>query len=61
MSMDLGPASDSSPYQEFVEHWTHPDFTHYVAALGELSAPERFDDIVAEVLMHETAFWSMAL
>lgn len=53
--------SDSSPYGEFVEHWTHPEFADYVHALGELATPDGHDDVVAEVLSHEVAFWDMAL
>lgn len=54
-------ASDSSPYREFVEHWTEPEFADYVQALGELAASDSAVDIVAEVLAHEVAFWDMAL
>jgi thiaminase/transcriptional activator TenA len=53
--------SNSSPLREFVEHWTAPDFAAYVDALGELAAPEGKDELVAEVLSCEVAFWEMAL
>lgn len=54
-------ASSSSPLREFVEHWTAPGFAAYVDALGELATPEGQDQVVAEVLMREVAFWDMAL
>lgn len=54
-------ASNSSPLREFVEHWTAPGFAAYVDALGELATPEGHDDVVAEVLTREVAFWDMAL
>ncbi len=54
-------ASDSSPFGEFVEHWTAPAFADYVDALGELATPEQFDELVGDVLSHEVAFWDMAL
>lgn len=53
--------SDESPYREFVAHWTDPDFADYVEALGELATPTGNDDVIAEVLRHEIAFWDMAL
>jgi formylaminopyrimidine deformylase / aminopyrimidine aminohydrolase len=54
-------ASDSSPYREFVEHWTDPGFASYVEALGELATPGGDDAVIADVLTHEIAFWDMAL
>jgi thiaminase/transcriptional activator TenA len=54
-------ASDSSPYREFVEHWTDPGFVSYVEALGELATPSGNDAVIADVLTHEIAFWDMAL
>ncbi|MGP4058406.1 TenA family transcriptional regulator [Mycobacterium sp. 4D054] len=54
-------ASDSSPYREFVEHWTAPGFADYVRALEGLATPAGHDDVIAEVLSHEVAFWDMAL
>ncbi len=53
--------SSTSPFREFVEHWTEPGFAAYVDALGELANPEAHDALVAEVLRHEVAFWDMAL
>jgi thiaminase/transcriptional activator TenA len=44
-----------------VEHWTAPGFAAYVDTLGELATPEGHDDVVAEVLTREVAFWDMAL
>jgi formylaminopyrimidine deformylase / aminopyrimidine aminohydrolase len=54
-------ASDSSPFGEFVEHWSAPAFADYVDALGVLAVPDRHDELVADVLAHEVAFWDMAL
>ena len=53
--------SETSPYREFVAHWTDPAFAAYVDALGELADPAGHHDVVAEVLSHEIAFWDMAL
>jgi thiaminase len=54
-------ASSTSPFGEFVEHWTAPGFEGYVDALGELAIMDGQDDLVGEVLSHEVAFWDMAL
>ncbi|HEX3288120.1 MAG TPA: TenA family transcriptional regulator [Mycobacterium sp.] len=54
-------ASASSPFGEFVEHWSTPGFADYVDALGELAAPDEHDELVGDVLSHEIAFWDMAL
>lgn len=54
-------ASDSSPYREFIEHWTDPGFAAYVQALRELAVPATDDQVIADVLSHEIAFWDMAL
>jgi thiaminase/transcriptional activator TenA len=54
-------ASGSSPFAEFVEHWTAPAFADYVDALGKLADPDSYDELVGEVLSHEVAFWEMAL
>ena len=54
-------ASDTSPFGEFVEHWSAPAFTDYVDALGGLAVPDRHDELVADVLAREVAFWDMAL
>ena len=53
--------SPTSPFREFVQHWTAPGFAAYVDALGELASPEVHHELVAEVLTHEVAFWEMAL
>ena len=53
-------ASDSSPYREFVEHWTDPGFAAYVQALRDLALPAAHEQVIAEVLSHEIAFWDMA-
>jgi formylaminopyrimidine deformylase / aminopyrimidine aminohydrolase len=54
-------ASDSSPFGDFIEHWSTPAFADYVDALGKLAAPAQHDAIVGDVLEHEVAFWDMAL
>ncbi|MET0698717.1 MAG: TenA family transcriptional regulator [Mycobacterium sp.] len=54
-------SSTASPFTEFTEHWTEPGFATYVDALGELATPDGRDDLVAEVLAAEVAFWDMAL
>ena len=54
-------ASSTSPFGEFVEHWTAPGFAGYVDALGELAILDGQDDLVGDVLSHEVAFWDMAL
>ena len=54
-------ASNTSPYREFVDHWTHPGFADYVRVLRDLATPAGHDELVAEVLAHEIAFWDMAL
>lgn len=53
-------ASDSSPYREFVEHWTDPGFATYVGALRDLAVPAAHEQVIAQVLSHEIAFWDMA-
>ena len=54
-------ASDSTPFSEFVEHWSTPEFAGYVAALGELATPDKHEELVGDVLALEVAFWDMAL
>ena len=54
-------ASSTSPYAEFVQHWTAPGFAGYVEALGALAVPDGQDDLVGDVLSLEVAFWDMAL
>ena len=54
-------ASDSTPFSEFIEHWSTPEFADYVAALGELAVPDEHEELVGDVLAHEVAFWDMAL
>jgi formylaminopyrimidine deformylase / aminopyrimidine aminohydrolase len=54
-------ASPTSPFGEFVEHWSAPAFADYVDALGVLAIPDRYDELVADVLAQEVAFWDMAL
>jgi thiaminase len=54
-------ASATSPFGEFIEHWSAPAFADYVDALGVLAIPDRHDTLVADVLAHEVAFWDMAL
>jgi thiaminase/transcriptional activator TenA len=45
-------ASNTSPFGEFVEHWTAPAFAGYVDALGELAILDGQDDLVGDVLSH---------
>jgi thiaminase/transcriptional activator TenA len=54
-------ASSTSPFGEFVEHWTTPEFESYVDGLGELAILDGQGDLVGDVLTHEVAFWDMAL
>ncbi len=54
-------APSTSSFSEFVEHWTAPDFEHYVEALGAVAIPDAHTDLVGEVLSAEVAFWDMAL
>ena len=54
-------SSSTTPFVEFTEHWTAPGFADYVEALGGLATPDGCDEVVGEVLMHEIAFWDMAL
>jgi len=53
--------SDTSPFGEFVEHWTTPEFGAYVDALEALASPEDHDALINDVLALEVAFWDMAL
>ena len=53
--------SPSSPLREFTEHWTHPGFADYVEQLGAIAVPSGRDELIAEVLTLEVAFWDMAL
>lgn len=54
-------ASSTSPFGEYVDHWTDPGFAAYVEALGALATTDGRDELVAEVLTLEVAFWEMAL
>ena len=53
--------SDSTPFGEFIEHWSTPEFADYVGALGELADPDAHQELVGDVLSLEVAFWDMAL
>ncbi|MHA0285593.1 thiaminase II/PqqC family protein [Mycobacterium sp. C3-094] len=53
--------SDDSPFAEFVEHWTVPEFADYVSGLESVADADAHGDLVREVLDHEIAFWDMAL
>jgi formylaminopyrimidine deformylase / aminopyrimidine aminohydrolase len=53
-------APAAAPLDEFVEHWTTPDFAGYVEELGKLASPGRHDNVVSAVLTLEVAFWDMA-
>ena len=52
--------SGDSPYSEFIDHWTVPDFAEYVDGLAALAEPQRHSDLVDEVLRLEVEFWNMA-
>ncbi len=54
-------ASPASPFAEFTDHWTTPEFGSYVEALGTLATPDEHADVIGEVLSLEVAFWDMAL
>jgi formylaminopyrimidine deformylase / aminopyrimidine aminohydrolase len=54
-------APAAPPLDEFVEHWTTPDFAGYVDELGELASSTSHPDPVEQVLRLEVAFWDMAL
>ena len=45
-------ASKTSPFGEFVEHWTAPGFAGYVDALGELAILDGQDDLVGDPGLH---------
>lgn len=51
--------SPTSRFEEFVTHWTVPEFVGYVEDLGTL-AVDGHDAVVAEVLRLEADFWEMA-
>ena len=53
-------ASATSPFSEFIEHWTTAEFVSYVEDLGELASEEAHAGLVAEVLALEVEFWDMA-
>lgn len=52
-------ASPTSPFEEFVAHWTVPEFASYVDSLAALTV-DGHDTLVAEVLHLEVQFWDMA-
>lgn len=52
--------SAESPYAEFIEHWTVPEFAGYVDGLAALAQPQRYAGLVDEVLRLEVEFWNMA-
>ena len=52
--------SETAPLREFVEHWTTPDFEHYVEALGKLATPDGNEALIERVLSLEVDFWEMA-
>ena len=53
--------SSTSPFSEFVDHWTAPGFSVYVDELARLAVVDGNEELVSEVLGHEVAFWEMAL
>ena len=54
-------SSDEPAFAEFTRHWTTPEFQGYVRALAGLALPERYGELVDQVLRQEIAFWEMAL
>lgn len=54
-------APAAAPLDEFVDHWTTPDFAGYVEELGALASPDRYQAQVNAVLKLEVDFWNMAL
>jgi formylaminopyrimidine deformylase / aminopyrimidine aminohydrolase len=52
--------SSTSPFGEFIDHWTEPEFATYVEALGELAIPAGHKALIDEVLSQEVTFWDMA-
>ena len=57
----LSAAPAAAPLDEFVDHWTTPDFAGYVDELGALASPDTYGGEVRAVLELEVAFWDMAL
>lgn len=52
--------SGTSRFREYSEHWSTPEFVHYVDALTALAAPEDNAALVDTVLSLEVDFWEMA-
>ncbi|MGW0161333.1 thiaminase II/PqqC family protein [Mycobacterium sp. NPDC003323] len=52
--------SPTSPFAEFIDHWTVPEFASYVDGLTALARPEAHQGLVDEVLKLEVEFWNMA-
>lgn len=52
--------SATSPFGEFIEHWTVPEFGEYVVGLEKLAEPDTHAALVDDVLRLEVAFWNMA-
>ncbi|MGN7781362.1 TenA family transcriptional regulator [Mycolicibacterium sp. 22603] len=52
--------SADSPYSEFIDHWTVPEFAEYVDGLAVPAQPQRHADLVDSVLRLEVDFWNMA-
>ncbi len=61
-SVAWGRLAAAGPYAEFIERWTHPDFTAYVAELQALADEHPHPEQQAafnEVMRHERDFWRM--
>ncbi|SFL80590.1 TenA family transcriptional regulator [Geodermatophilus ruber] len=57
-------APGAPAYREFVQHWTAPGFAGYVTALEQAAdgaGDADRDDVFAEVVAAECAFWDMAV
>ena len=56
-----GVAPGAPAYREFVEHWTHPDFSAYVGELErQVDAAGPDEEAFSEVCSLERQFWEMA-
>lgn len=56
-----GVAPGAPAYREFVEHWTHPDFSAYVGELErQVDAAGPDEEAFVEVCSLERQFWEMA-
>lgn len=52
--------SPTSPFGDFIDHWTVPEFAAYVEDLTALARPDEHRALVEEVLRLEVDFWNMS-